>query len=367
MKVRRSIVVALLVAIAGLFAAGCAREKPADSSERAESTTRATAEKLEASVIRVGYFPNVTHSQALIGLARGEFQKALGDNVKIETKVFNAGPSEIEALFAEEIDIGYIGPGPAINGYIRSKGEALRVIAGATSGGAAFVVRKDAGIKEPADLKGKKLASPQLGNTQDIALRHYLQENGLTLKEKGGDVTLIPVENPDILTLFQKKELDGAWVPEPWAGRLIKDGGGELFVDERTLWPNGDFVTANIIVGKKFLVNNPGLVRKWLKGHIETTKWTNDNQVEAQKTLNEEIKKLTGKSLADDILAAAFGRLEVTWDPVQSSLYKDAEDAFALGFIKTKDVSGIYELDPLNQVLKGSGLDKVKAVGQSKQ
>jgi NitT/TauT family transport system substrate-binding protein len=355
-----------LFLIGGLLTGGSINESLAKSKSKKASgknvkTKRGKSKKkVVKKVIKVGYFPNITHSQALVGLARGEFQKALGKNVSIETKVFNAGPSEIEALFANEIDIGYIGPNPAINGYIKSQGVALRVIAGATSGGAAFVVRNDSNINEAKDLAGKKIASPQLGNTQDVALRFYLQEKGFKLKEKGGNVEVIPIENPDILTLFQKKELDGAWVPEPWASRLVKQGNGRIFVDERTLWPNSDFVTANIIVSLKFLKENPDLVKKWLKGHVETTIWINKNKPNAQLILNEEIKKITGKSLPEDVLSDAFARLTVTWDPIKDSLFKSADNAFELGFIKNKDLKEIYHLKPLNNVLKEKKLNQIK-------
>src|SRR5205807_2041770 len=210
-----------------------------------------------STVIRVGAFPNVTHPQAMIGKANGWFEKAMGPQVKIDWKSFNAGPSAIEALFAGAIDMTYIGPNPAISGYVRSNGEALRIVAGATSGGAALVVRSDSGIQKPEDFHGKKVASPQMGNTQDVALRAWLKANGMKTADKGGDVQVIPLANPDQLTLFLKRELDGAWAPEPWATRLIKEGNGRLFLDERTLWPNGQFITAHLIVRTQFLKEHP--------------------------------------------------------------------------------------------------------------
>ena len=213
-------------------------------------------------VIRVAYFANLTHSQVLIGLARGDFQRARGPNVTIQTAVFNAGPSVIEALFANQIDLAYIGPNPAINGYVQSKGAALRIVAGATSGGAALVVRPGANIKTAADLAGKRIASPQLGNTQDVALRNYIIANGLQTKEQGGTVEVIPTDNTLILDLFKLGQIDGAWEPEPWASRLIVEAGGQLLVDERTLWTatHGDFVTAHIIVSTQFLKDHPDVV-----------------------------------------------------------------------------------------------------------
>jgi NitT/TauT family transport system substrate-binding protein len=222
------------------------------------------------------------------------------------------------------------------------------------------VVRSDAKVNKPQDLSGKSLASPQLGNTQDVALRFYLKENGLVPTEKGGTVKVVPTENPDILTLFLKKEIEGAWVPEPWGARLVKEGGGRLFLDERELWPQGRFVTAHVIVSKKFLEENPGLVKKWLEGHVQTTKWINENKEEAQATVNEEIKKIAGKSLPPDVLKEAFSRLDVTYDPIKSSLFKSAANAFELGFIQDKNIDKIYDLSLLNEVLKEEDLKPIK-------
>jgi NitT/TauT family transport system substrate-binding protein len=310
--------------------------------------------------IRVGYFPNITHSQALIGLARGDFQKALGDGVTIEPTTFNAGPSVIEALFAGQIDLAYIGPNPAINGYVQSKGESLRIVAGATSAGAALVVHPDANIKTAADLAGKRLASPQLGNTQDVALRNYLIANGLNVKENGGNVEVIPTQNPQILDLFKQGQIDGAWVPEPWASRLVVEGGGIVFVDERDLWPNGDFVTAHIIVSTSYLKAHPDLVKAWLEAHVAITQWEIANPAEAQTLLNAEIEKLTGKKLADEVLSAAWERMRPTWDPISASLVESANAAYAAGFLKEKpNLDGIYDLKLLNEVLKPLGLPEI--------
>ena len=310
--------------------------------------------------IRVGYFPNVTHSQALVGLARGDFQRALGDGVTIEATTFNAGPSVIEALFGGEIDLAYIGPNPAINGYVQSKGEALRIVAGATSGGAALVVRRDAGIRLAADFAGKKIASPQLGNTQDVALRAWLVAHRLAPREKGGTVDVVPTQNPQILDLFRRGDIDGAWVPEPWASRLVVDGGGEILVDERTLWPGGDFVTAHVIVSTKFLRENPDLVRRWLDAHVAVTAWELAHPGEAKAILNEEIAKLTGKKLPDAVLAQAWERMRPTWDPIAPSLLASADAAHAAGYLRDKpDLSGIYDLAPLNEALRARQLPEV--------
>jgi NitT/TauT family transport system substrate-binding protein len=329
-----------------LFLAGC------------KSTPSTPAEKF---VMRVGYFANLTHSQALIGIGRGDFQKAEGDNVTIQPTVFNAGPSVIEALFAGQIDLSYIGPNPAINGYTQSDGKALRIIAGATTGGAALVVRPAANIKTAADLAGKKLATPQLGNTQDVALRGYLAEHGLKTKEQGGNVEIDPTDNATILDLFRLGQIDGAWVPEPWASRLVVDGGGTVFVDERDLWPNGDFTTAVIIVDTKFLAAHPDAVKAWLRTHVEITQWELENPGDAQTLMNAQIQKLTGKALTADVIAMAWSRMKPTWDPISASLTKCAQSAFEAGFLKTQpDLSGINDLTILNQILKEKGLSSVK-------
>jgi len=307
--------------------------------------------------VRVGAFPNITHPQAMVGKANGAFEKAMGSNVKLEWKSFNAGPSAIEALFAGAIDMTYIGPNPTISGYVRSQGEALRVVAGASSGGAALVVRNDSGISKAADFHGKKVASPQLGNTQDVALRAWLKANGLKTTDKGGDVQVVPLANPDQLTLFLKKDLDAAWAPEPWATRLIREGNGRLFLDERTLWPNGQFVCANLIVSVKFLKEHPDVVKNWLRAHVELTDWINVHLPEAKKLLNQQIQKETGKALPDGTLDEAFGRLQVTYDPLRSSLMNSAKSAFDAGFLgrQMPDLSNLYEVSLLNQVLAEKG------------
>jgi NitT/TauT family transport system substrate-binding protein len=315
----------------------------------------------EKKILRLGYFPNINHAQAVIGIGNGDFQKELGDNIEIKSFVFNAGPSAIEALFARQIDAAYVGPNPAINGYIVSGGKNVRIIAGASSGGAVFVVRNDSGIQTPKDFAGKKFASPQLGNTQDVALRKYLLDNGYKTKEKGGNVEVIPIKNPDILTLMLKKEIDGAWVPEPWGEKLIKEGNARLFLDERTLWPNGKFVTANIIVNPEYLRANPDVIKKFLEAHINETQWINNNKVQALDVYNTELKKLTGQTIPEDQLKGAFSKLELTYDPIKQSLFKSANDAFEIGFLgKTKpDLTGIYDLTVLNDIIKEKNLKPI--------
>jgi NitT/TauT family transport system substrate-binding protein len=306
-----------------------------------------------ANTIRVGAFPNLTHSQAMVGRANGFFDRALGPGVKIEWKTFNAGPAAMEALFAGAIDMTYIGPNPAIQGYVRSNGEAVRIIAGATSGGASLVVRSDSGIQKPEDFHGRKVASPQQGNTQDVALRAWLLAHGMKSIDKGGDVQVIPMANPDQMTLFLKKELDAAWAPEPWATRLIREGNGRRFLDERDLWPQGRFITCHLVVSTKFLADNPELVKKWLRAHVELTEWINGHQPEAKKILNLEVRAETGKAVPPTELDEAFARFEVTYDPLRSSLMTAAKSSFDAGFLgrQMPDLSGLYDLTLLNQVL----------------
>ena len=308
-------------------------------------------------IVRVAYFPNLTHSQALIGLARGDFAESLGPEIKIDAKAFNAGPSVIEAMFAGEIDLAYIGPNPAINGHVQSGGEALRVVAGATSGGAAFIVRPEAGIDSADDLSGKRIASPQLGNTQDVALRAYLSKNGLQTTEQGGTVQVFPTANPEILDLFRRGEIDGAWVPEPWAARLIVEGGGELFLDERALWPNADFTTALVIVRTEFLEEHPDLVQRWLEAHAALTMWEQANPDEAKLLANEEIGRLTSQALSQEVLDSAWSRMSVTYDPLTDTIVASAQAAYMAGYLETEpDLSGLVDLAVLNAALAEMGL-----------
>ncbi len=311
--------------------------------------------------LRLGYFPNLTHAVALVGVARGTFKDALGPNVHLETKTFNAGPALIEALFANDIDIGYIGPNPAINGYIKSNGAALRIIAGASSGGALFVVRPDAHIHSPTDLANKKIATPQVGGTQDVALRYYLKQHGLQTADKGGTVQIIPTDNPNILSLFQQGKIDGAWVPEPWATRLVIEGNGTVFLDERSLWPNGEFVTTNVVVRTAFLQEHPDLVEKFLQAHVETVQYILKNPESAKEIVNSEIQRITGKALAKKVIDQAYTNLDITYDPLTSTLLQSADRAYSLGFLgqSKPDLAGIYHLGELNAVLTSRGLASV--------
>lgn len=311
--------------------------------------------------LHLGYFPNLTHAVAVVGVARGTFKQALGSNVTLDTKLFNAGPAEIEALLGGSIDIGYVGPNPAVNGYVKSHGEALRVIAGAASGGALFIVRPGANINSPKDLSGKKFADPQKGGTQDVSLRHYLQQNGLKTTEQGGTVTITPAANADILTLFKTGQIDGAWVPEPWASRLIVEDKGKVFVDERTLWPNNQFTTTVVVVRKAFLDQHADLVAKFLQAHVDTVQYIKNNTSDAKTIINSELKRLTTKGLSATVLDGSLKNTDITYDPLAPTLVKAADDAYNLGFLGSSkpDLTGIFDLQPLNTVLSAKGLSPV--------
>ena len=352
-----------------------------------------------SNVLRLGYFPNLNHAQVIIGLANGHFQKALSEHstdsgeegdkgTSIKEYVFSAGPSAIEALYAGQIDVAYVGPNPAINGYLASNGEGIRIISGSASGGAVFVVRNDSGIQTTSDLGGKKFASPQLGNTQDVALRKYLIQNGYETVENGGNVTVVPVKPSDILTLMLKKEIDGAWVPEPWGARLVKEANGKIFVDERDLWPpDGKFVTTNIIVRTDYLKNNPETIKKLIDAHIDETIWINNTLKDSRTgnftgasgneenqtnddlgnsgvetfihSFNDGLKRITGNTVPEDELKDALQRLEFTYDPLERSLFRMADDAYELGLIgrgNKPDLTNIYDLSLLNEVLEERNL-----------
>lgn len=308
--------------------------------------------------LRLGYFPNVTHAQALYARATGAFEKALG--VPIEWVPLNAGPSAIEALFIDAVDATFIGPSPTINGYIKSRGAKFVIVAGSTSGGAGLVVRRDSGIAGEGDFNGKVIGTPQLGNTQDLAARAWFESRGYRLKEKGGTVELVPLSNPDQLTMFKKKQIDGAWTVEPWLSRLELEGGGRLFLDEKTLWPDGRYVTTHLVANKRFLAKNRELVKKLLAAHVNVTQRINADKGAAAKLLNEQLKRETGKALQDEVISRAMDRVELTWDPIAPSLRKSAEIAHKIRFLRQAPrLEGIYVLDLLNEVLREKNLPEV--------
>ncbi len=305
----------------------------------------------EATVV-IGHFPNLTHVQGVIGHARGDFDRALAGEAVIDWKVFNAGPSAIEALFAGKLDITYIGPSPAVNAYVKSGGDAVRVVAGAASGGAALVVRSDSGIEKPEDFRGKKIASPQLGNTQDVALRSWLGANGLKLKETGGDVRVLPLANADQVTLLLKKEIDAAWTVEPWVSILTTSAGARVFLEESSLWPDGRYSTALVLVRREFLEKHPAIVKQFLAEHVRLTEWARSNPDEAKRVAREAIEAWTHKELPQAIVDSAWARLRFDTDPLEASVLEQARAAHRAGYLKKEpDLSGLFEPGPLKEVL----------------
>jgi NitT/TauT family transport system substrate-binding protein len=305
--------------------------------------------------LRLGHFPNVTHAAALIAAQTDQFAKALGD-APLEILTFNAGPAAVEALLSEALDIAYIGPNPTLNAYVKSKGQAVRVIAGATSGGAAFIVAPN--ITSAEQLRGTSVASPQLGGTQDVALRAWLAKQGLTTDAYGGgDVSILPQENAQTLEAFRTGKLSGAWVPEPWATRLVQEGGGKLFLDERTLWPGGRFVTTHLIVRTELLSSRADEIRALVRAHVEATRWIAANPDAAQAICIDRIELITGKRLAAPIIAAAWPNMEFTTDPLADSLRECAQSAVDVGLLDLEGVSldGLWDLELLEQVEREVG------------
>lgn len=305
----------------------------------------ASADGSKPPTLKLGYFPNLTHASAVYGVASGTYARVLGSSATLKTQTFNAGPAEVEALFAGSIDAAYIGPGPAVNAFLRSRG-AVVLVAGATSGGAALVVRP--GV---TDLRGLKIADPQTGGTQDIALRTYLAGKGLKVDKQGaGDVTIIAQENAQTLDLFKAGQIDGAWVPEPWASRLVLDGGGTVLVDERSLWPAGRFVSTNLLVRAEFLDKHPEVVKALLKAQLAANQEIAADPAKAKVVINGALKDLTGKALKPAVIDRAFAQLTLTLDPLASSLKTIAEHSFATGLVKEGDLDGIYRLSLLHEV-----------------
>jgi NitT/TauT family transport system substrate-binding protein len=361
-SITRSAGVALLLLVA-LAAAACGSDAASDASADDASSSDATTTTIgnaTADTVRLGYFPNVTHAPALVGVDQGFFADHLGDT-ELVTSTFNAGPEATEALFADALDITYIGPNPAVNAFAQSNGEAIRIVSGSTSGGAFLVTKPE--ITSSADLKGQKIATPQLGNTQDVALRVWLQDEGLTADTSGGgDVSIVPQANADTLTAFKNGDIAGAWVPEPWATRLIQEGGGTVLVDEADLWPDGKYVTTHIIVRTAFLDEFPGTVKAILEGHLDALEFIESDPTASQQATNKQIEALTQKPLPEAVLSASWKNLAFTHDPIASSLEQSAKDAEEVGLLDPVDLDGIYSLDILNSLLAADDEPEVKGL-----
>ncbi len=310
------------------------------------------------SSVRLGFFPNLTHAPAILGLEKAFFVDRLPSGTTINETAFSSGPAAVEALFSSAIDATFIGPSPAINAFVKSEGEAVRIVSGAVAGGAALVVAPK--ITTPGDLRGKKLASPQRGNTQDIALRSWLAAQGLrTNLEGGGDVSIIPQENAQILESFREGAIDGAWVPEPWAARLVHEAGATVLVDEADLWPDREFVTTLLIVRKDFLSERPDVVQGLLQGLIDSILFCNERPEEAKSVVGTSLTRLAGKQLPAEVVDSAWGKLKFTWDPLRNSLEQTAAKAARVSLLEPISLDGLVSLDLLNESLTARGLAQV--------
>jgi len=292
----------------------------------------------EPVILRVGHFPNVTHAQGVIAHRNGWFEKRLGPDVKIQWFVYNAGPSAMEAIFANSIDLTYVGPSPALNAYSKSRGEEVRIIAGAVNGGAALVVQPDDRVKVPADFRGKKIATPQLGNTQDVACRAWLTQHGFKITQLGGDVTVLPTSNPDQLNLFKEKQIDAVWTVEPWVSRLEREADAKVFVEQR------DTVTTVLVSSVKCLHDRRELVKKFVQAHTELTEWIQKNPMEAQALLREELVAETTRPISAELIAQTWKRMDFTTNVAMPALNQFVKDAQAAGFMRgTPDLNRLIE------------------------
>jgi NitT/TauT family transport system substrate-binding protein len=353
---RTSALLLSLLVLFGLLAAACGDDDGGDAAGAADNS-----ESADPVTVKLGYFPNLTHAPGIVADLGGFFEDNVGDNVTIETSTFNAGPEAVEALFAEDLDITLIGPNPAINAFSQSDGDAIRIVSGSTSGGAFLVVAD--GITSSADLKGKTLASPQLGNTQDVALRAWLKDEGYTTDDTGGgDVSIQPQANGEALAAFIAGDIDGAWVPEPWATRFIQEGGAHVLVDEADLWPEGKYVTTHLVVRTAFLDEHPDVVKGIIEGLAAAIDLIQSDPDKAKDLTNQGIEAVTGDPLKQEVLDAAWENLTFTLDPIASSLEQSAKDAEDAGLLDPVDLDGIYDLKLLNEVLADRGDPEVKGL-----
>jgi NitT/TauT family transport system substrate-binding protein len=346
----RLLAATLALTVTAAAAAGCSRAGGSDAAPAASS------DKGPATELRLGYFPNVTHAAALVGLGKGLFTKELGSTKLVPTK-FNAGPEEVGALLGGSLDAGFIGSGPAINAYAKSNGEAVRLIAGATSGGAQLVVKPT--ITKPEDLVGKTVVTPQLGNTQDVSLKKWLAGKNLT-----GKVKVTNLENAQTLDAFKKGDVDAAWLPEPWSSRLVLDAGAKVLLDEASLWPDGKFPTTVLIVRTQFLQEHPETVKALLSGLLAAIDYSSMNAADAKAVVNDQLKQATGKALKPAVIDRAFKNIQITADPIASTFPQLAKDQVTAGIAKEAPaVAGFADLGPLNDVLSKAGKPTVDAAG----
>ena len=349
---------ALILAVAALLAAtACSR------AERAPSAPAAPVDGGVAPEVRLGYFPNVTHAPAIIGVEQGFFAQELGGTT-LTTQTFNAGGDAVNALLGGSLDVTYIGSGPAINAFAKSEG-GVRLLAGATAGGAQLVVKPE--ITSPEQLRGRTIATPQLGNTQDIALKKWLQQNGLTAGDGPQDVKIANLDNPRTLDAFRQGGVDGGWLPEPWSSRLVLDAGAKVLVDERDLWPDGKFPTTVMIVRSEFLQKYPETVRALLRAHLRSIDLATNDQAQARTIVNQGLQKLTGSTLADPVIERAFQNLGFDPDPLASTFPQLAQDSVTAGVTTSvTDLHGFLDVAPLNAELQAAGKPAVDAAGLDK-
>ncbi len=336
-------------------------DKAEPSSNRVSSTARRAEEKFTTPTsVRLGYFPNITHAQALIGTSRGDFQRALGTEIELTTATFNAGPSVVEALFSGHLDLAYVGPSPAINGFLRSGGDALRVVSGSANNGILVIGNKRRGITRLDQLRGLRIATPQLANTQDISAKAYLTTVlGAKLKDRGGETDVIPMANPDIEILMEKSQIDAAWVPEPWGSRMIDKGLANLLAEEKDLWPSKRFALTSVVARTEFLERHPEIVRMFLEAHIRITDELNADSDAFAPLLNAELKKLTGKSLPGQVVLNSLKHTEFSADPGKESYARFYEKARALRLVKGErlNVDELVTTGPLDAALTNTHAD----------
>jgi len=356
---RRSLAVLAALPLLTLAACGYGSQAKDDSTAK----VAAGAKKIDGlDSVKIGYFGNLTHGTALVGVNKGYFQKALGAT-EAKYQVFNAGPSEIEALNSGSIDIGWIGPSPSINGYTKSKGTNLRIIGGSASGGVKLVVNPEK-IKSVKDVKGKRIATPQLGNTQDVAFLNWIADQGWKVDADSGkgDVSVVRTDNKVTPDAYKSGSIDGAWAPEPTASKLVAEG-AKVLLDEADLWPDKKFVITNIIVSQKFLKEHPKAVEAVLKASVDTNKWINANSDAAKAAANAQLEIDSGKALKPEVLDPAWKSIQFTNDPLASTLNAEAEHAVKAGLLEDPLLKGIYDLAPLNNVLKAEGESPVDDAG----
>jgi NitT/TauT family transport system substrate-binding protein len=348
---RRTMTAAAVAAAVTVLAAGCGSSSSGSGSSSPSATPAAAAHV----TLRLGFLENITHATALVGIKEGFFTKNLGPNVTLKLYPFSTGTEEATALLAGQLDAAYVGPNPAIKAWQTSGGNLISVISGAASGGAELVVKS--GITAPAQLKGQKLATPSLGNTQDVALRHWLKTQNLTSTSTGGgDVPITPITpNSDAVLAFKSGSIAGGWEPAPNDAEMVADG-GHVLVNEASLWPQGQFVTTELVATQSFIKANPTVITGLLKGQIEANSFIASSQAQAQTDANTELTQLSGKGLSSSILAASFSQVTFTDDPIASSLITDADNAVGVGLLKpVTNLSGIYDLGPLNKLLTADG------------